>query len=96
MRRFNALVAGPVIASALILASCATSRQVAGRTDLSPVPEALLQPCNGPVVIEGTETFGEALDGWGQDGANLADCMVRHEAVIEAYRKRDAIQGAKP
>ena len=95
MRRFNALAAGPVIASALILASCETSRQVAGRTELADIPAELLREEPAPVTIRGDETFSDMLDVALQDGANLAQCRANKAALVNAIGVRDAIQGAK-
>lgn len=96
MRNSPVLSALLLIACVLILASCATSRQVEGRTELVGIPQALTAPCDPPVEIVGDETFADVIDADMQDGANLAECRARHMALVDAVETRDEIQGAKP
>lgn len=78
-----------------ILASCETSRQVAGRSDLAPIPSEFLEPCPAPKLVPDKPTIGDLIEIGGIDGSNLDICQDRHLSLVNAVAERDLTQGQK-
>ncbi len=77
----------------LVLTACADSiKSIDGPPQLDPIPENLTNRCARPVVLPDRELTQEEVEMyWLNDRANLVACGLSRDAILEYYRKRDAL-----